>query len=312
MRIQKIVTGVVISAIAFSFAACSKTEKRAVSFILTEEEPANIVITDNSVVEDEIVLIEEPVVEEQKVHAFAKPEPNVEKYNKVLDTMTKRFKADFNKDNISVEEFIADLEEVIEEDKEISSGDISLLYLIDKTHKIGSDYEPKGLVKLVKNDDYIINKNNLSLRPVAAEALTKMAQAAKKDGVTLDVSSTYRSYKYQDDLFNYWVSVDGLVEAERESARPGTSQHQLGVAIDFGSISESYDKTKSGQWMYNHASEYGWSLSFPKGYEDVTGFKWECWHFRYIGKKATAFQKKYFNNVQQYMIEFVDAWKNAE
>ena len=309
MKIQKFTACLIVSAIAFSFAACSKKEVRAVSFIV--DASANNISSESPVITEEIpVLTEEPVVVE--ILADAKPDPEITKYNQILEKMTAQFKADFNKDGISISEFISDLKDVLKEDDEISSGDISLLYLIDKTHKIGKNYEPKGLVKLVKNNDYIINKNNLSLRPVAADALRVMAQAAKKDGVTLDVSSTYRSYQYQNDLFNYWVSVDGLEEAERESARPGTSQHQLGVAIDFGSISDAYDKTDSGQWMYKHASEYGWSLSFPKGYEKVTGFKWECWHFRYIGKKAAAFQKKYFNNVQQFMIEFVDAWKNAE
>jgi D-alanyl-D-alanine carboxypeptidase len=67
-----------------------------------------------------------------------------------------------------------------------------------------------------------------------------------------------------------------------------------------------------GKWMYAHAEEYGWSLSFPQGYEDATGYRWECWHFRYIGKAACMFQKKYFNNVQQFMIEFIHAWQASD
>ena len=159
------------------------------------------------------------------------------------------------------------------------------------------------------NSAYVVNKKDIYLREDAESALREMAGHAKADGITLDVSSTYRSYTYQKNLFDYWVKVDGLEEAERESARPGTSQHQLGCAIDFGSIDDDYDKTPGGQWMYKHAGEYGWSLSFPKGYEDVTGYRWECWHFRYIGIEACKFQKKWFNNVQQFMLEFIDEWK---
>ena len=100
-----------------------------------------------------------------------------------------------------------------------------------------------------------------------------------------------------------------MEEAERESARPGTSQHQLGSAIDFGSITDDFDETTMGKWLYANASKYGWSLSFPKNYEDITGYRWECWHFRYIGVPACQMQRKWFGNVQQYMLEFIDLWK---
>ena len=103
-----------------------------------------------------------------------------------------------------------------------------------------------------------------------------MAKAALNDGIKLLVSSTYRSYSYQEKLFAKWVAIDGLEEAERESARPGTSQHQLGVAIDFGSITDDFAETYMGKWVYENAAKYGWSLSFPKGYEDITGYRWEC------------------------------------
>jgi len=233
--------------------------------------------------------------------------PDIAKLNKVLSSMTQKCKDAIPDGN--PEEFLEDLYKVLAEEEKMPADDLSLYYLIDKKHNVGSDYVPKNLVKLVKNDDYIINKNTLSLRPDAAEALKVMAQASKKDGVTLDVSSTYRSYEYQKALFQHWVDVDGLEEAERESARAGTSQHQLGVAVDFGSIDDDFDLTPAGKWIYKHGSEYGWSLSFPKGYEDVTGYRWECWHFRYIGKPACDFQKKWFSDIQQFMLEFIDAWK---
>lgn len=231
------------------------------------------------------------------------------KIDEVYSKMSNRFKAEIKIND--KDEFLKELHKVLESEKQYTSEDLPLYFLIDKKHPVGADYEPKNLTPLVKNDDYVINKDTLSLRPDAAEALAVLGRAAKKDGITLDVSSSYRSYAYQDRLFNYWVSVDGLEEAERESARPGTSQHQLGVAVDFGSIDDNYDKTPGGRWMYAHGAEYGWSLSFPKEYEDVTGYRWECWHFRFIGVEACRFQKKWFNDVQQYMLEFIDCWKNS-
>ena len=237
-------------------------------------------------------------------------DPEIEKLNKVLLSMSERCKAAIP--NGDPQEFLADLKRVLASRSDFSSEDLSPFYLIDKTHKVGANYEPKGLIHLEKNDLYAINKNNLSLRPEAYNALAVLAKAAKADGVTLTVSSTYRSYEYQKNLFDYWVSVDGLEEAERESARPGTSQHQLGMALDFAPVDDAFDQTPGGKWVYANAAKYGWSLSFPQGYEDVTGYRWECWHFRYIGVEACQFQKKWFSDVQQFMIEFIDVWEKAE
>ncbi len=205
--------------------------------------------------------------------------------------------------------FLADLNNVLAEEKRYRNDDLNLYYLIDKKHAVSSGYVPKDLVPLVKNEFYAISRNDLSLRPDVEQALRTMAKAALNDGIRLLVSSTYRSYEYQKNLFAYWTKVDGLEEAERESARPGTSQHQLGVAIDFGSITDDFADTKMGQWMYLNGANYGWSLSFPKQYEDITGYRWESWHFRYIGIPACEMQKKWFCNVQQYMLEFIDLWK---
>ena len=209
-------------------------------------------------------------------------------------------------------EFLSDLYNVLAEEKKYRSDDLNLYYLIDKKHTVSSDYVPKDLVPLVKNEFYAINRNDLSLRPDVEKALREMAQASLKDGVRLLVSSTYRSYEYQKNLFAYWVKVDGLEEAERESARPGTSQHQLGVAIDFGSITDDFADTEMGKWIYANGEKFGWSLSFPKQYEDITGYRWESWHFRYIGVPACQMQKKWFCGVQQYMFEFIDLWKQYE
>ena len=231
-----------------------------------------------------------------------------EKLNKVFLNLSQRCRNSIL--NGEPKEFLADLKKVLESEKSFSQEDLSPFYLIDKKHFVSQNYVPNNLITLTKNDLFAINKNNLSLRPEAFEALKKMAEAAKKEGITLTVSSTYRSYEYQKNLFDYWVSVDGLEEAERESARPGTSQHQLGLALDFAPVDDAFDETPAGKWVYENAADYGWSLSFPQGYEDVTGYRWECWHFRYIGKEAVEFQKKWFSNIQQFMIEFIDEWKN--
>ena len=236
--------------------------------------------------------------------------PELEKLNRVLLSMSDRCKAAIPNGN--PEEFLADLHKVLEVEKNFRNDDLSLYFLIDKKHKVGSDYEPKDLMAVKGNDLWNVSRNDLSLRPEAYAALEDLSRAALNDGIKLLVSSTYRSYQYQEGLFNRYVKQDGEALAERYSARPGTSQHQLGVAIDFGSITDDWCDTKMGKWVYEHAAEHGWSLSFPQGYEDVTGYMWECWHFRYIGKEACRFQKKWFSDIQQFMLEFIDAWEKAE
>ncbi|MBO7485710.1 MAG: M15 family metallopeptidase [Spirochaetaceae bacterium] len=203
-------------------------------------------------------------------------------------------------------QFLQELKAVLDNDSDF------LLVLVDKTHFLQPDYVPEDLIPLKKNDLYNISRNDLSLRIPVEKALQVMSRGAKKDGITLLVSSTYRSYDYQKKLFARYVAQDGEALAERYSARAGTSQHQLGTAIDFGSITDEFAETKQGRWLYDHAAEYGFSLSFPAGYEDVTGYMWECWHYRYIGKEACALQKKWFGDIQQYMMEFIDAWTRED
>lgn len=205
--------------------------------------------------------------------------------------------------NNDVQSFLSDLQQVLAAEKE------DLLILVDKQHFLPDGYTPPNLVPLSMNRSYTVSRKGLSLTKTAERALEEMARAALRDGVTLLASSSYRSYTYQKNLFNRYVRESGEKAAERFSARAGTSQHQLGTVVDFGSISNDFANTRAGKWMLKNAAAYGWSLSFPKGYEAVTGYVWESWHYRYIGKMACAFEQKWFDGIQQYMLEFIDAWK---
>ena len=116
-------------------------------------------------------------------------------------------------------QFLQELKAVLDNDSDF------LLVLVDKTHFLQPDYVPEDLIPLKKNDLYNINRNDLSLRIPVEKALQVMSRGAKKDGITLLVSSTYRSYDYQKKLFARYVAQDGEALAERYSARVGTSQH---------------------------------------------------------------------------------------
>ena len=189
----------------------------------------------------------------------------------------------------------------------ILQKDTFLWLLVDKERSLPEDYEPQDLVEL-KNSSYRVNRNDLFLRSAAAASLEEMAQAARQDGLILLVSSAFRSYGYQVQLYQRYVREMGQQAADKISARPGHSQHQLGLVVDFGSIDDSFALTAEGRWLTANASRFCWSLSYPQGYEEITGYSWECWHFRYTGKDLAAFIDNYFGGIQQYALRFIYEW----
>jgi zinc D-Ala-D-Ala carboxypeptidase len=179
-----------------------------------------------------------------------------------------------------------------------------LFVLVDKSHTLAPDYEPDDLVS-VKTYPLTVSWGDLFLRKAIMPAVMEMASAASAAGVTLVFSSGYRSFEYQKAVYAREVKTYGQETADRESARPGASQHQLGTAMDFGSITDAFAGTRAGKWLFAHAGEYGFSLSYPQGYEEVTGYRYESWHYRYITRAGVLLQRKYFGDVQQYLLLFL-------
>jgi D-alanyl-D-alanine carboxypeptidase len=179
-----------------------------------------------------------------------------------------------------------------------------LLVLVDKSHPLAADYEPKDLVSLT-GYPLSVSRKDLRLRRSIMPAVLSMADAATQAGATLLFSSSYRSYAYQKTVYEREVKTYGQETADRESARPGASQHQLGTAMDFGSITDAFADTRAGRWLMAHAWEFGFSLSYPNGFENVTGYRYESWHYRYVTRPAARLQKEYFDDIQQYMLEFL-------
>jgi D-alanyl-D-alanine carboxypeptidase len=196
--------------------------------------------------------------------------------------------------------FLLDLFTVLQEDP-------YLWTLVDKERALGEDYEPDDLVE-IKGGSYRAGRQDLSLRRRAAASLEEMASAAAKEGLTLTASSAYRTYAYQVQVYERNVRELGRQAADRESARPGHSQHQLGLVVDFGSVTDSFAQTAEGVWLAANASRFGWSLSYPDGYEDITGYRWECWHYRYVGVELAQFIDDYFDGIQQYALRFIHEW----
>lgn len=166
----------------------------------------------------------------------------------------------------------------------VESSPESLRCLVNKMRPFAQiDWEPNDLVVF----------EGQQLRAEAARAARTMMDAAKAEDVTLTVSSAYRSYAVQQQTYQHWVSVNGQQLADQLSARPGYSEHQTGLAIDFSSpegcrLEECYEDTRAGRWLAKNAPNYGFILRFPKGQQAITGYLFEPWHYRYLGKDLAA------------------------
>lgn len=185
-----------------------------------------------------------------------------------------------------------------------------LFIIADKSHDIGPDFVPDDLFDL---GGYPLRtgRGGLSLRAVVMPDALAMSEAANQAGIELVFSSAYRSYDYQDAVYSRNVNQLGKARADRESARPGTSQHQLGTAVDFGSITDAFADTPEGKWLYKNAWKYGFSLSYPDGYESLTGYRHEIWHYRYITRQAAYLEREFFDSVQHLLLYFLAANREA-
>lgn len=182
-------------------------------------------------------------------------------------------------------------------------GPQDLLLLVDKRNALPSESIPPDLTAL---DRYslVLNKKGLLLRLELIPDLLEMADAARAQGSPLPISSTYRSYASQAVLYRNELKTKSREEVEKELAPPGHSQHQLGTAIDFGSIDLSFAATAAGRWLFANAWKFGFSLSYPENSVDETGYSYEPWHYRYVGRSAAGLIQSFFGGSQQIFLEF--------
>ncbi len=171
--------------------------------------------------------------------------------------------------------------------------------LVNKYHKLPSNYEAKDLVTLSKT----YSSRGHKIKKAASEPLMKMIDAARADGLNLLVISGYRTESTQRGLFNNSVKRHGMDHALIYSAKPGYSEHQLGLAVDLNSTEESFDQTKEYKWLKANSYKYGFIERYPKGKEFITGYGYEPWHYRYLGVDLAT--KVYTENVtyEEYLVK---------
>ncbi len=156
--------------------------------------------------------------------------------------------------------------------------------LVNKTYYLPSTYEPAVLNEL----SIRYASDGITLDAGAAEGLEALCEGGRELGLVLYATSGYRPYETQESLYTRYVSANGEAEADRFSARPGHSEHQTGLAVDLAAGGESrnissFSDTLEFNWVIENAASYGWILRYPEGKETITGYKYESWHYRYVG-----------------------------
>ena len=174
----------------------------------------------------------------------------------------------------------------------------SIWALVNKERAIPTDYVPPELITLGLSTRSNSTADEKRVRKTIEDPLTKMFEAASKEGHSLMVGSAYRSATTQDSLFNTYVARVGYEQANKYSAHPGHSEHQTGLAVDISTVSqqcylaECFIGMADGMWLADNAYKFGFHLRYPKGKEAITGYNFEPWHYRYVGVDlATALYK---------------------
>lgn len=171
----------------------------------------------------------------------------------------------------------------------------NILSMVNKEYTLPEEYEPTDLV--APNVEFSFGEEDIPkryLRQEAAQALEELFSLAKNDGIELIAVSGFRSYSRQQGIFNVEKEDKGEVQALQAVALPGQSEHQTGLAMDVTSrsvnleITEDFGESIEGKWVKENAHKAGFIIRYPKGKESITGYQYEPWHLRYVGKDKAA------------------------
>ena len=206
---------------------------------------------------------------------------NLSRYLAIYDGNSQNVRAVVEKVNASRDRIAyADIEPT-----DLSKG---IMVLVNKYHYLDSSYVPDDLVSAASQ---YCQYSSAKLRRPAYEAFVKMAEDARTAGYIIKINSGYRSYSTQRSMYNNYVAGHGKAEADTFSARPGFSEHQTGLAIDMSTPGVGYwsfGDSAAGKWVHANAHRYGFILRYIEDKTDITGYIYECMHFRYVGVDAAT------------------------
>lgn len=171
--------------------------------------------------------------------------------------------------------------------------------LVNKYYTVDESYTPEGLINV---------GNNQRMKKEAGESLMQMIKDIKNDGMYLQPQSGYRSYELQEDLYTGYVSREGKAKADTYSARPGSSEHHTGLAIDVskdGTLEKTFENTKEFKWLDENAHKYGFILRYPKDKTYITGYDYEPWHYRYVGIEVATLIKNENITYEEYAVKYL-------
>ena len=188
------------------------------------------------------------------------------------------------------------------------------LMLANKTNELGSDFLPGNRVEIP--DEYLNNgAYNTTLNKEAADSLVEWAKESEEEGAPFVMQSGFRTYRTQVNVYNSLVNQMGQAGADRVSARPGFSEHQTSYVVDIVARDEGshslndYENTDAFKYTYKTCAKHGWIMRYPDGKETITGYDYESWHYRYLGKKTA---KRVWNSkmtYDEYYGLFIDKWE---
>lgn len=170
----------------------------------------------------------------------------------------------------------------------------SIWVIVNKKNALPDGYKPADLVVPAVKLRLGAGAEQMQLRAEAAQALEALFLAAKNEGYELMLGSGFRSFALQKSFYDGYVAKDGQAAADTYSARPGHSEHQTGLGVDIDRfdqkchLQECFGDLPEGQWLATHAHEHGFVLRYYNGKQDITGYIYEPWHFRYVGKELAA------------------------
>lgn len=179
------------------------------------------------------------------------------------------------------------------------------LILVNKYNYLTEDYIPENLEPI----DIAYARSGMQLVSEARSAFEILSEDAKKEGMNIIAMSSYRSYDYQVNLYDNYVATDGKEAADTYSARAGYSEHQTGLAVDvYNKVLPytSFEETEEFNWMQENAYKYGFILRFPKDKVNITGYQYESWHYRYVGKEAAKYIHNHDLTLEEYYVKKVE------
>lgn len=216
---------------------------------------------------------------------------NIDRYNS--------YKA--KNENLSIEEIIINVGASLDYDYYNHTREVTepydTLVLVNKYHILPSGIEPKNLV----------NIEGQRMEKVAADAMSKMVKDMRSDGLSIILQSGYRSEELQTTIYNRNVQNRGQERADKYSARPNSSEHQTGLAMDLstdGTLEETFENTPQFKWLNENAHKYGFIMRYPKDKVYMTGYEYEPWHYRYVGVEIASLIKAENITYEEYYVKY--------